>query len=159
MPKVKLLTEKKSTATADSGMDKPLPSVEDFREAVKYALTHDHGMPPLYADEVLDGDPEFLERHRQTYHKVMGDVGAVARAADGLRFDPPQGLKWVALEQGQRVADQDQIVLDADGAIGKYLDSLVALGLHGGDRNAVAAVMLAKGIETVFPLILTNLKK
>ena len=140
-------------------MDKPLPSVEEFREAVKYVLMTDHGMPQLIADEILDDDPEFLERHRQTYHESIGDVGAVVRAAHGFRFEPPKGLKWVALEKGQCVADEDQIVLNANGAVGKYLDSLVTLGLHGNTRNAVASAMLAKGIETVFPLIFANLKK
>lgn len=159
MPKAKPLPGMNISEKAVKTMDKPLPLFEEFREAVKYVLMHDHGMPSLYADEVLDGDPEFVERHRQTYHEQAEDVGAVARAADGLRFEPPKGLKWVALEQGQRVVDADQIVLDADGAMGKYLDSLVTLGLHGGNRNAVASIMLAKGVETVFPLILANSKK
>lgn len=159
MVKVKSPPELKVAEETVITIDKPLPSFEEFREAVKFALTHDHGMPPLYADEVLDGDSEFVEQHRQTYHEQIENVGAVARAADGLRFDPPKGLKWVALEQGQCVADQDQIVLDADGALGKYLESLVALGLHGGNKNAVASVMLAKGIESVFPLILANSKR
>lgn len=149
MPKEKPAPEQKV-----AGIPKPLPTVEEFREAVKYALTHDHGMPMLYAEEVLDGEPEFVERHRQSFCKVEN---AIANAADGLRFEPPKGLKWVALSQGQRVADMGQLVLDADGALGGYLDSLVALGLHGPDRNAVASSMLAKGIETVFPLIATNM--
>jgi hypothetical protein len=149
MPKTKKVPEQKVVE-----MPKPLPSVEEFREAVKYALTHDHGMPSLYAEEVLDGDPEFVERHRQTFSTAEN---AIANAADGLRFEPPKGLKWVALSQGQRIADKEQLVLDADGALGRYLESLVTLGLHGPDRDAVASSMLAKGIESVFPLIATNM--
>lgn len=137
-----------------SGSAKPLPSLEEFRAAVKYALIHDHGMPDLYADELLDCEPEFVEQRRLGCHK--GD-NAIAKAADDLVFEPPKGRKWISLEKGQRVAEDGQVVLDADGAVGRYLDSLITLGLHGPDRDAVASAMLAKGIETVFPLIVSNI--
>lgn len=149
MPKAKSTLEQKVAE-----IPKPLPSVEQFREAVKYALTHDHGMPSLYAEEVLDGEAELVERHRQRFNDVEN---AITDAADGLRFEPPNGLKWVALSRGQRVVEKEQLVLSADGALGRYLDSLVTLGLHGPDRDAVASSMLAKGIESVFPLIATNM--
>jgi len=158
MAKAKSLSEPKLPDATVITVEKPLPSVEEFRAAVKYLLMTDHGMPALYADEILDDDPEFLERHRQTYHEAIGDVGAVERAADGFRFDPPKGLKWVSLQKGQCVAEENQIVLDVNGAVDQYLDSLVALGLHGEDRNEVATAMLAKGIESVFPLILSKFK-
>jgi len=135
---------------------KPLPSLDDFRAAVKYALIHDHAMPELYADELLDCEREFVEQRRLTCRK--GD-NAVAQAADDLVFVPPKGRKWISLEEGQRVAEAGQVVLDAEGAVGRYLNNLVTLGLHGPDRDAVASAMLAKGIETVFPLIVSNMSR
>lgn len=149
MPKAKPVQERQVEENV-----KPLPSLEEFRGAVKYALIHDHGMPELYADELLDCEPEFVEQRRLACRK--GD-NAVAQAADDLVFEPPKGRKWISLEKGQRVAEAVQVVLDAEGAVGRYLDSLVALGLHGTDRDAVASAMLAKGIETVFPLIVSNM--
>ena len=133
---------------------KSLPTLEDFRAALKYVLIHDHGMPELYADELLDCEHEFVEQRRLGCRD--GD-NAIAQAADDLVFEPPKGRKWISLEQGQRVAEDGQVVLAADGAVGRYLDSLVTLGLHGPDRDAVASAMLAKGIETVFPLIVSNM--
>ena len=133
---------------------KPLPSLEEFRAAVKYVLTHDHGMPELYADELLDCEPEFVEQRRLVCR--TGD-NAIAQAADDLVFEPPKGRKWISLEKGQRLAEAGQVVLDAEGSVGRYLDSLVALGLHGTNRDAVASSMLSKGIETVFPLIVSNM--
>ena len=138
------------------GSEKVPPTIAEFREAVRYALTHDHGMPAIYADELLDGDLEFLERGRQSVGSVKN---AITDTADGLRFEPPKGLKWISLGKDQRIAEAGQLVLNADGAMGQYLDNLVALGLHGDSRDAVASVMLAKGIESVFPLIATNMAR
>ncbi|MDR9836944.1 MULTISPECIES: hypothetical protein [Herbaspirillum] len=152
--------ESKCEDQVDSVRQKSLPSFAEFREAVKHVLTHDHGMPPLCADELLDGDPEFVERYRQKTGQYNDDgQGAIVLAAHGLRFEAPSGLKWVALKKGQRVADEDDVVMRAEGSLGKYLDRLVEIGLHGADRSAVAASMLSKGIESVFPLIMTAAKK
>lgn len=133
-----------------------LPSPFEFREAVKYALINDHGMPALFADEVLDNDAEFVERQRQS---ASTGEGAVARTADGLRFEPPSGLKWVALSEGERVASKEHIVIELNDALGSYLDSLVTLGLHGVDRDAVARTMLARGVESVLPMLATSQSK
>lgn len=160
MAKAKTTAESKSEDQVDSPPPKILPSFTEFREAVKHVLTHDHGMPALCAEELLDGDPEFVERYRQKSGQYNDDgQGAIVLAAEGLRFEAPSGLKWVSLQKGQQVADEDDVVMRADGALGKYLDRLVEIGLHGADRSAVAASMLSKGIETVFPLIMNGAKK
>lgn len=149
MSKAKPLQEPQVEVSAKS-----LPTLEDFRAALKYVLIHDHGMPELYAQELLDCEHEFVDQRRLGCRE--GD-NAIAQAADDLVFEPPKGRKWISLEQGQRVADADHLVLDASGTLGRYIDNLVVLGLHGSDRDSVARTMLAKGLETVFPLIVSNM--
>lgn len=132
---------------------KPLPSIEEFRAAVRYSLVHDLSMPELYADELLDYEPEFLEERRKT---CRTEENAVAQAADDLVIKPSKGRKWIVLEDGERVAGADQVVLEVNQALGDYLDCLVTLGIHGPSRDAVAGTMLAKGLESVFPLIVAS---
>lgn len=137
-------------ATTASVPTKPIPTFEEFREAVKYLLLNDHGMPKLVAEEILSADVDFLETNHGLFTKLDN---AVAKTADSFAFEPVSGVTWVQLKPGMRTADKDQVVIDVGGEMGRYLERLVALGLHGAERDAVASIMLARGIESVFPLI------
>lgn len=68
-------------------------------------------------------------------------------------YEPPKGVEWVRLEKGMRTAGEGDVVIELDGKLGHFLDSLVTLGMHGEGRDSVAKAMLVRGIETVFPLL------
>lgn len=137
-------------SAAVSAPTKTIPTFDEFREAVKYILLNDHGMPDLVAEEILSADVEFLETNHGLFSKLDN---AVAKTANSFAFEPATGITWVQLQTGMRTANKDQVVIDVGGEMGCYLEHLVQLGLHGASRDAVARIMLARGIESVFPLI------
>lgn len=127
-----------------------IPPLEEFRSAVKWILVNDHGMPELVAEEILSADADFLKRKHETFH---ADADMIAKTAEAFAYEPPAGVTWIRLEKGVRTAGEDQVVIDVGGELERYLGRLVALGLYGEDRDAVAKAMLARGIEAVFPLL------
>jgi hypothetical protein len=133
-----------------STAEPPLPSMSEFRASVKYVLVHDRGMPDLIAELVITADTAWLERQRQSFFSHEDPLTA---AADGLVLTPPGGVQWIPFHPGMRIAAEKDLLVPADGAIDSYLNALVKVGLHGADRATVASAMLARGIESVFPLI------
>lgn len=139
----------KPGAPAAGTPDSP-PSPEQFREAVRHCLVHQSGMPELAADAVLDSESLFLEQRRLA---CRNGENTVLGAADEIAMRASESVRWVHLQDGDRVATESQVVIDVDGSLAPYLDRLLELGLHGATRDAIVATMLARGIESVYPML------
>lgn len=132
-------------ATAPQGALKDT-TFEAFIEGVRHVLITDRGTPETVATEMIDAEINFL---RNKWKAGRG----IIESAEAIAFEPETGVKWIKLNDGERVAEKYDLCIDGSGQLGKYIDQLVSLGLHGHTRDEVARTMLARGIESVIPLL------
>ncbi|TAM33483.1 MAG: hypothetical protein EPN61_18415 [Burkholderiaceae bacterium] len=139
---------KKSDASA-TAME-PMPTLEAFREAIQHVLVKE-GAPELVAKALLESEDRYIRNMLDCWGENGRTSSLVLDVAAeiGVRESGDKSSKWVLVEE-------DMLVLEISEQIGECLDGLVALGLHGDTRHKVAKVMMARGIESVFPLLVAK---
>jgi hypothetical protein len=119
----------------------PATTLEEFREAVKYLLINEHGMPPLAADDVLTIDSDYIAN---AFAEPGDRVAVVAEVVSELVSDGESKSGWVR-------SDGNTVVVEMNRQIKEHVDKLVDTGLYGEDPSEVARTMMCRGIEGVLP--------
>jgi hypothetical protein len=124
------------------------PTLEEFRDAIMHVLMKEHGAPELVARALLDSEEDYIRRALEDDWGVDGKASIlVFEVAGEIVISPPrETAKYVFV-------DKDMVLVEVSKEADKYLKELLGLGLHGETRHEVARAMMARGIETVFPLL------
>ncbi|MFA6231058.1 MAG: hypothetical protein WC617_12935 [Rhodanobacter sp.] len=124
------------------------PSIEAFREAIQHVLMKEHGAPELVAKALLELEDAYVRRALDEDWGTEGNAfSLVLDVADEIAIaKPADEPRWIKVEK-------DTLSFKVNDQTGNYLDALVKLGLHGETRNEVAKAMMARGIESAFPLL------
>lgn len=142
MPPTK--AKKAAHPVSSSSLDsKTLPTLDDFRAAVRYLLITGHGTPAMVADELIQLDDLYLQR---IFTEGGSDGASPMEAAEELAMKPVIGKAWVKLGEGQ-------MVLSMGDRTGEYVDQLVTTGLFGDNCQQVVEAMVRRGIEAVLPVL------
>lgn len=115
---------------------------DEFRAGVRYLLVHDQGMPELVADDILNGETEYLE---EAFQSGSDRKVRLQEIADELAFRPRTNSEWIRLQKGQ-------MIVNLNSQVREVVETIATTGLYGTSAEDVAVTLLSRGVEAVMPV-------